>query len=234
MKITKFSRLTFGLVLFCFSSFGQIIVPGSEDVLAKMRLNRSMDGDKEVTYANISGNPFMFRDFKPGKLILKSGEEFNLEFRYDVYADQMHMKDKNAVYGLIHPEKVAKIIIDSVKFVYEEFANKGNEITKSNGGFFILRVDGKCSLLVRKNIRIQYPELPKPYQPAKPARFINTADTYYLKTHDKNAIKISGRNVLLSVLSDRKNEISRFIRENRLKLKDEEDLFRLISYYNKL
>lgn len=234
MKINKFIQLILGLILTGFSSFGQIIVPGSEEVLAKMRLNRSMEGDTEITYANIKGNPYMFRDFKPGKLILRSGEEFNLAFRYDVYADQMHIKDKNAVYGLIHPEKIAQIVIDSVKFVYAEFENKGNEITASNGGYFILKTDGKCSLLVRKNIRVQDPELPKPYQPAKPAKFINTADTYYLKMQDKNAVKISSKDELLSVLADKKNEVNRFIKENRLKLKEEGDLSRLITYYNNL
>ncbi len=235
MKINKFSQLIFCFTLFSFSSFGQNVVPGSAELLAKMRLNRSMDSsDKQVTYANISGDPYMFGDFKPGKMVLKSGEEFNLEFRYDIYADQMHMKDKNVVYGLIQPEMIAQIIIDSVKFVFINFAKQGNETTSGKGGYFILMNDGKCSLLVRKNIRLQDSELPKPYQPAKPAKFINTTDTYYLKMQNMDAVKISGKDELLSVLADRKTEINSFIKENKLKLKDGEDLSRLIAFYNNL
>ncbi len=87
-------------------------------------------------------------------------------------------------------------------------------------------------MLIKKNIRIQDAELPKLYQDAKPAKFIHTGDTYYLKPENKTAVRIDNKKDLLSILADKKDEITSFINSNKLGVKEVDDLAKIISFYN--
>ncbi|HUX59022.1 MAG TPA: hypothetical protein VMV77_18765 [Bacteroidales bacterium] len=213
----------------------QIVVPASEGLLDKMRLNKSINGIRDVPYSSITGDPYLYGDFHSGKFILTTGETINLDLRYDIYADQIQIKDKNnTLFELVHLERLSLIVIDTIKFVYSEIQKSRNDKAPGKAAFFILKSDGKCRLLAKKNIRIQNAELPKAYQGAKSAKFIHTDDTYYLKLEDKNAVRAGTGKDLLKILSDNRDEVARFIDSNRLGTKKEDDLVKIISFYNSL
>jgi len=235
MKTIKlFKTLFCVLTLSVFSANSQIIVPGSEHLLDQLRLYDTFDDNESVPYSKITGDPYLFKDFYPGKLVLTTGEGVNLDMRYDIYADQIHIRDKkNTVFALLHPEKVSMITIDTVKFVYDKIIKSGNK-PSDKSAYFILKADGKCKLLVKKNLRIQEAELPKPYLDAKPAKFIHTDDTYYLKLQDKNAARISSKKDIINLLSDKKNELNNFFKSEKPGTKSVDDLVKIITYYNSL
>ena len=235
MKFTKvFAVIILLVILHSFSVQSQVPVLGSEVLLDKLRLNKAANGNETTLYADINGNPYLFKEFKKGQLFLNSGEKFEVLVRYDMYANEMNLKNKGEVYAIIYPEKVKSIDVDSLKFIYSPFVNSAGEEPAKVGGYFIVKTDGKCKLLVKKNVRIQDAELPKLYVDAKPAKFIPSNDTFYLKLNEKNAIKIRNENDLLSILGDQKALVTRFIKENRLGAKKVEDLSRIIKYYNGL
>jgi len=212
----------------------QHTVTGSEDIIDKLRLAGGVNGEASTMYSNIEGDPYLFKDFKQGKLVLISGGQYDINLRYDLYANQMHLKDKNEVYAIIHPEKIKSIEIDSFKIIYSKFAKPKGEKTLSEGGYFIVKTDGKCKLLVKKNVRIQDAEPEKPYRDPKPAKFTHTYDSYFLKLDDELAIKIKNEKDLFTVLKDHNQEINKFIKLNKLNSKEADDLDRIISYYNGL
>ena len=212
----------------------QMIVPGSEAFLDKLRLNDGLKTITRGTYDAISGDPFLFKDFHEGELTLENGENCRLNMRYDIYGDQVHLENDGNIFGIIHPEKVALITIDTLRFVYCNYSRSPSGKPSDKGAYFILENEGKCKLLIRKNIRIQEAEPPRPYQDAKPARFINTSDTYYFKTGDDNAILVRNKNDVLSVLSDKKEAVKNFMNSSNLNVNKIEDLKRIASYYNNL
>lgn len=235
MKITNVLIIT--ILLFClnlFSVHSQIPVLGSETMLNKLRLNKGINGIENILYSSIKGDPYIFKDFQKGKLIVTSGEKFDVNIRYDIYANEMHLKDNNEIYAIIHPEKVKLIEVDSLKFIYSGYIKSVGVETTNDGSYFIVKTDGRCKLLVKKNIRIQDAEPPKLYQDAKPAKFILTNDTYYFKLGDNSAVRISNKKELLSVLSDQKEALNRFISSNKLDVKNIKDIIRIITYYNGL
>jgi polyribonucleotide nucleotidyltransferase len=83
-------------------------------------------------------------------------------------------------------------------------------------------------------MRIQDAELPKPYQQAKPARFIDLEDVIYLKFGENNAVRIKNKKDLLTLMSDDKDQINDFIGDNKLNINNIEDLKRIVLYYNGL
>ncbi len=213
-------------------ALSQIPVAASEIILDKLRLNRIVSGPDAIQYSSIIGDPFMFADFHEGKFVLTDGGSYDLMLRYDIYADEIHVKKNDQVYGLSHPEKMAYVLIDTTKFVYSKI--RKNVDTINDEYYFVVATEGKCSLLIKKNIRVQDPEAPKPYQDAKPAKFIPLPDTYYVKLGDEVAIPVKSKKDLLEVLSDRESQINEFISRNKIKTKDIKDLKKVVDYYNSL
>ena len=219
--------------LFVYSGYSQTIVPGSEAVLDKLRLNKSINGIPGIPYSSITGDPYLFKDFKPGQFVLKTGETVSLYLRYDIYADQIHIKDGINIFALILPERISLITIDSMKFIYSGILKPGESGELSGkSSYFILLADGNCKLLEKKNLRIQDAEPPKLYQEAKPARFIHTGESYYIMCGDKGALKIDSRKDLLQALKDKPDEISKFMKSRRLGTGNPADLVKIVNYYN--
>jgi len=231
-----------GLFFFAFGLFminsalcqSQILMVGSEDILDKMRLNKGVNGIETIPYANIKGDPYYFKDFQKGKLIVNTGQKVDVNLRYDIYANEMHINNNNEIYAIIHPEKIKLIEVDSIKFIYSDYVKSPDDKTPGKGSYFILETAGKCNLLLKKNIRIQDAEPAKLYQDAKPPKFILTTDTYYLKTGDNPAVRIKSKNDLISMLSDKKDALLRYISSEKLGTKNVEDLVKIVSYYNGL
>ena len=57
---------------------------------------------------------------------------------------------------------------------------------------------------------------------------------YYIKMGVLAARKINGKRDMYKAMADKKSEVKRFVKENKLKIRKEEDLIEIISYYNKL
>lgn len=236
MLRSRFVEVLFCLLMYSYyPAYSQYyVIQGSDVLMDKLRLNKSIKGIDNVLYSNIAGDPFLFKDFQQGKLHLKSGEAYNVLLRYDIYGNQIHMKDKDQIFGVLHPEKISEIVIDTLMFINSDYLNSPRSKSPKSESYFILMIDGRCTLLIKKNMRIQDAEPPKLYQEAKPAKFIPLKDSYYFKNEDKPAILISGKKDVLHVLNDKKQEMSMFIDKSKIKMNGIEDLVKIAEYYNSL
>jgi hypothetical protein len=212
----------------------RVTVTGSEDFLFRLRLSRSGSGVDEVTYSSIVGDPFIYKEFTTGKLIMNTGEVFQLDLRYDIYSNQVQFKNNDEVFEVVNQDQLNLIIIDTVIFKYSNYLKSSDDETPIGNSWFILKTSGKCNLLVKKNIRIQDAQSPKAYADAKPAEFIHLKDTYYLKLDDNSAVRINGKKELLSILADKKDELNKFIESNKLETKSIDDLTKIVKFYNSL
>ena len=140
----------------------QIPILNSGLLLDKLRLNSGMNGNETVLYSNINGDPFIFKVFKKGILVVNSEEKFEVLLRYDIFANEMHLKVKDEIYAIIHPEKVKLIEVDSLRFIYSKYVKSTGEKPTKDGAFFIVKTDGKCKLLAKKiyGYRILSPKNP--------------------------------------------------------------------------
>lgn len=220
--------LLLSVINFCsFIAKGQSVVPGSDALLDKLRLNKAL-GNNEVSYSSIDGNPFLFKDFKKAKLVLTSGENFDINVRFDLYGNTMHVLENGLVYAIGYPEKIKRVDVDTLTIIYSTYQKSGT------GSYFILKTEGECSLLIKRNIRLQDAELPKPYQEGKPARFIYKDDAFYLKLGEEPAALIRSKSDILLVLKNHEAEMNNYLSTNKVNIRKVEDLQKLIVYYNSL
>jgi hypothetical protein len=216
------------------SVIAQIPVLGTDEILEKLRLNREVEGNYNILYKDVQGDPYIFKDFHEGTMCVLPDRKFTVNIRYDIYADQMHLKDKDQIYAIIHPDKVTLIEAGSYKFIYSAYMKSPEDKDQELSSYFILKTDGKCKLLIKKHIRVQDAETNKLYQEAKPPKFIATSDTYFLKIDNLGAVRIKNKKDLLTVLADKSDAVDKYISSNKLDAKEISDLEKIVTYYNSL
>ncbi|NEW78816.1 MAG: hypothetical protein GZ086_05195 [Gelidibacter sp.] len=207
-------------------------VSGIDDVLTKLNLNRSITGDLNYSYQDIDGSPFIFEGFSKGTIKLKKSAPIEGDFRFDKYAEEIQFKKNEILYAIAFPKEVEYIQIDSLKFIYSEFILPDHNFKNEQDTYFIIKADGPYKLLVKTNISIKNAQPSNGIVPAMNAKFITKSDSYFIKKLEEPAIKIQNEKSMLSIFSDKKEEISNFIKSNHLSTKKLDDLKEIVTYYN--
>lgn len=196
-------------------------------------LNKTIDeinnGPKKIKYSDIQGSPYYFANFVSAKIGDTSGL---IPIRYNPFLDRVEILDNNSgsVYELPKESNYPKFTFVNTqeKLV---LVNTNNEYS----GYFFELVGGKNRLL-RKNITKFKEEIPAPNSllPSTPAKFETLKPIYFIKTDD-NIIKVTKKadDLLNALPSDKKDATKDFIKANKIKLNEELDLIKLVTFLNK-
>lgn len=165
-----------------------------------------------------NGREFLTENFINSTLIDFEGETFEVELRYRLANDEMqiiHEKKQKALY----PQKVRKLIFkkDDTEQVFVPAEYFGKKTT--NLGYFELLAEGKIKLLK------QYQKRGK--RKVKTDLFIQTED------NPAECFKVK-KFAVLKLMNRHQSEISKFISENDLNVKRENDLKKVFDFYNSL
>ena len=196
--------------------------------------NQIQDGEWKnmLTEDDIKGSPYLNDEFIIGTIFTTSKYQFvDILLRYNIYNDQLEFKTTaNEVQALATPEIVEVVEFKDYKMVYIPYA-----ITKKNkNGFFIVEEEGKASLYKKLEIIFKKAEEPAAYKDAEPPKFVKKSDSYFIRINTEVAKKISSKNELLKTFPDHKDEISTFVKKNKVKTSKLEKLKELVQYYNSL
>jgi hypothetical protein len=233
MKTLLRINLTTLLFLFVITSLkSQYVVQGAEDLRMNIRIYKGADVIEPLMYSKVKGDPFIFRNFRDAVITTSDGI-FNLEVRYDMYAEEMHFRDKEKIFTVEQKEKIQTIKTDSLTFIYSALVKTQGK-PDIDGAFFILLADGKCKLLMKKKYKLQDPELPRLYQDARPAEFIKLNDSFYVKKDDGAAVLIKVAGDLHPAMEDQKEAVTAYIKSNKTNFRKAGDLIKLIEFYNNL
>ena len=181
----------------------------------------------------IEGSMYLDDDFKLGELILiDDSHKGGAFYRYNVYSNEMEIIEVKDTLAIISPERIKYLKFNDGTFVFAKFKNK-KEI---NRGYFELLSNGNFRLLLRRIAIFE------PYNPPYTAlhsgteydRFI-ILKSYYFQKNGNPAIKIrKNKHYVLSIFNDKRKELKKYIKQNKLKLHKDTDLINLINYYNRL
>jgi len=208
-------------------SFGQISRSAAYDQIVYLKRENFMASSAD-TYRDVKGTPYLMQDFVEGKIFTKSGDVFPGEYRFDIFANRVQFMNNDVMYQVAYPDSVLKIEIGETTLKYVEYTD-GDEVKK---GYFILMEDGEC-LLLRQKSKVWYDALPaKPYQTPEPARFGNGKDIIFMKVGNAPAEKVASEKDVLRVLGSRGTEARKIIDREKLKVRKEEDLMKLVRMLN--
>lgn len=194
--------------------------------------NHLEPANREKSYADVAGSPYAQQDFVTGSVVLENGDTYEaVPLRYNAYEDQIEFKHPNGVVlNLNNPNKLKLIAIGQQQYTYFEKAE-----TPPDGltGYFELLENGEIQLLKRQNIILEKAAPAKAYQDPKPAHFKERPTDYYI--HYQNQLfKVNSKKQFFTTFPSLEKELKPFIKKQKLKFRQEEDLRRIINQANRL
>ena len=147
---------------------------------------------------------------------------------YDLYEDKViSLLSKSSMYSLTS-QKVSDFYINNHHFKYINVVDSTKSVIKT--GFFDLIFNGHLKILAKRVKKIQLTINNNDIR-----YYFVSKTTYYLNRNDKYEL-ISGESSFLNFFKDKKNELKKHLKDNRInfKKKPEEAMILLANYYESL
>ncbi len=180
----------------------------------------------------VSGNAYWNQEFKTGKIFLHGKGQKTAFLRYDAYRDRFEILKGKDILGYVYKDSDVNIILEREKIEYIEYLDHGN----LKKGYFIPLNLGQTVLYLRRQKIIPEIELPEHgYEDFKPPAFEKKI-TYYLRKKDSPAKELNdlSRKEVFAVLWDKYSELRQYARKNRLYMRTEEEVIRVLAHYDSL
>ncbi len=188
----------------------------------------------EEALENAEGSPYANPDFLPGRLYKGKETVSNIMFlRYNAMSDEIEVKPtegSSTIQTIIKdPEIFAKV--GDEMYMYVDSVNPDEK-----GGYFKIVKDLQTYDLVKK-VEVTFEEAKfakTSYDKSTRAQFI--AETTYYLTDDRGTFYElpNSKAKILKVMAKKKNEIKAFMRKGNIDVSKEDDLSRLVTYFNSL
>jgi hypothetical protein len=183
----------------------------------------------ENRYHRILGDQFLFSNLFLSGTVSINGRTFkNLRLKYDIYLDEIIIPVNNVEILQVNKEMVDSFTISFENKVYR-FTNIREDTLKGPNGYVNVLYKGKSALYVRYKKEIS------PYStPTSDGSFIENHLIYFEKDSISNPI--TNTNSLIRVIMEDKEQITNFIKTNKLKISNKlpESFVPVIRYYDSI
>lgn len=215
------------LVLVSWAAYGQTMT--GSDLKDHMLIKLAKDTDHSVK--EFEGSPFLNEEFVAGQVFTATKKFTAVPIRYNIFNDQMEFRQNDLIYALYPEPRIIKVILGDETYVVEKYEIKG----KLAHGYLTRLDSGKLTLLAKKAVRFTDRQEAKALESsARPAKFTRVQDMYYYKIGNGDVIKIGSLKNLIESLPDKKDEMNTYSKKEKLSTKNEEELKKLVKYYNTL
>ena len=177
-----------------------------------------------LTYGDIEGNAYYTNTFASAKI---ENATTLINVRYNTYTDTVEILKDGSIYVLPKNEKYSKI----------SYANSPEVLVYLNSGemegYYFELVPGKYRLL--KKLKAEFrPEVPavNTFTSSVAAKFENLNPVYYFEINNQFVKVPKNMKDFLQEFTEKKSEIEAFVKVNKLKTNQEEDLIRLAKFIN--
>ncbi len=189
---------------------------------------------QDIPYNQITGSPYYNPVFIESEIFSNDSIKYiNVKLRYNIFTDQIEFIDGNEILEIANPTDFMYFIIGDDTFVHQAYLLGSS--TPGRGFFKVLALGQSAALTKRMEIKYNPPELPQAYAEAKPPKFIRMPDSYFIKFPGSLPFEIPlQRRRLISVFPNKIKELENFIETNNLNFRREEDIVKLVEYYNSL
>ncbi|MFP2997062.1 hypothetical protein ABN763_14190 [Spongiivirga sp. MCCC 1A20706] len=175
----------------------------------------------------VKGTPYIHSDFLPASI---QGFKGSYLVRYNASEEQMEVK----VGAGVKVVPVSNVKSVKIKSTGETYIPMGEAYGNAFGRVVWESADGNM-LLARDVIGFQEEQKAKNgYGNDKPAKFLKSRSSYYLKTKGELVQKLPEKKKrFFNVFSDKKDDIAQLVKKRKFKLDDENDLKQIVAYYYK-
>lgn len=214
-----------------FAASGQNNEINSQNYLPFRLLTTKEPTKKILNESDISGSPYLNKEFVLGSLLTNERIKYiDVPLRYNIYNDEIEFEMSEDSYLAIEaPETIKKATIGNDEFIYAVKRNKKGD----QYGYYQLVSDGKVKLLSRYNIVFEEGTTTTGYKKPRPPRLIRNSNTFYLQIANNEPQQVSAKKDLEAIFGQQSQEMKAFIKKEKLNIRQEADLAKLIKFINK-
>jgi hypothetical protein len=169
-----------------------------------------------------------------GKMVLDTGDTLRGNLKYDLTADILQLQIEKRLESYTARKVLFFEIFDETVSRYRIFYS----LPYAQAGlykapvFFELLQEGKLTVLCRESI--EYRTTSSPYFYGSYSRLVEV-NKYFILKEDGTITEYKGKkNDWYDLMPNKKSEVERFAKDNRLSLEEKYELSRVIEYYNSL
>lgn len=184
---------------------------------------------------NIEGTPYISDEFEVAKISVSNSEVFKV--KYNALLDEIEIENNiGEIYALNkYGRKDITITLLKSKKVYQIFSFIDDNNSLFNGFFVhITDINSKVKLLKKESKRfVGEKAATSGYDQPKPAHYRKLNDQFFIRIEGQNAIESpTKKKDFVKFFPNQSKEILSFIKIEKIKLKKEEDLLKLMKFIN--
>jgi hypothetical protein len=184
-----------------------------------------------------SGSPYFTDEYKYANILLTSGRVFaNVKMRIDLAAQQAFIITSNGIEanmggGMVKEITYADTTVNDgiISYKFQTGFPAIDKQTKNN--FYLVLVEGRCNFL--KLILKKVTERRNDFVNGTIVDYETYEDYYFFAKGVMKRIK-KDKDFILAELSDKQAEVNQYILSNKINLRNQEQLVKLVAYYNSL
>lgn len=182
--------------------------------------NKVSEEIKKISYKKYSNV-----DFKPANINKNDKQHF---LRFNIHKNEMEFIKNNRIFYL-EKRLGNEIFFESLKTNYKVYSLNDKLL------YFKVDFKGKNSLLTKQTIDFIEEKEPKTgYDQRTPPNFKKRDDEFYLAKNNELKLISSKKKKFYPLFGNRATEIKIYVKKNKLNIKKNKDLKKIITYYNSL
>ncbi|KAA2218453.1 hypothetical protein [Maribacter flavus] len=198
----------------------------------------SRDAKRTKNYDEFQGSPYVSNTFKQTDIWYNEENMGRMFYRYNALNEEIEIKntllEEEAVKGLSRDKNIS-LLVDGKKLSFKTFVTSKNQTLN---GYLLLLNDGNTYDLYRR-IRVKFTEgkpAPNSFVKAVPARFSQFTEYYFQKegVNRIDEIALSNSKLLKHLEGSDKEALKKYLKENKIKIKEEADLLNVFGFLNTL
>ena len=127
--------------------------------------------------------------------------------------------------------KIKRVRLGESTYIVEKFEFDG----KTKYGFLNLLDSGKVTLVAKKVVKYQEPIKGRALDGGDvPAKFSKSSDAYYYRIGNGELQEVENIKDMIASFPDKQEELKQFAKKEKISPKKEEELVKLVRYYNSL
>lgn len=183
-----------------------------------------------LDHSDIKGSPYLTEEFKSGMIYWNNTWNEGIDLRYNIYQGIFEAKLESGIM-VIDP---IKNNMDTLKYHQEVFVKKYLNVGKDLQLVYLSLLGQQNGYALYKQYRIRYTEAVTDtdlYNEAKPAEFKAQAPEYYVFRGNEHWT-VKGSKSLSEIFQVDAKVIKNHVKENKLKLSQEEHLLETVLYFS--
>jgi hypothetical protein len=226
--LTKTLFLLSVVVVLTIPTFGQATTGKNIDDHLLVKQAEKATGN---TPSNVLGTPYLNDSFADGEVRFHKGNHSIVSVRYNIHNDWIEYQQNNQTYILDPDNRIKEVKIGEDIFVVEKYKSKG----RFKYGYFKLIDSGKVTLLAKQVVIFEdYQEAKALESSSSPAKYTRAPDQFFLKIGEGELKKTDRLKEMIESFPDKHGELTDFAKKEKISPRKENEVRKLVDYYNRL